>query len=49
MIQAIQQQSEDLKNPPMSVIELLQRLEINNKVPKFVSKIRERGLDDVLS
>ena len=42
MIQVIRQQSEDLKNPPLTVIELLNKLEKNNRVPKFATQIRSR-------
>ena len=39
LINIIQQQSEDLKNPPVSVTELLAKL--SSQVPEFVNKIRE--------
>jgi hypothetical protein len=39
LIEIILQQSEDLKNPPMSVAELLGKL--SEQVPEFVSRIRE--------
>lgn len=38
IVQVIQQQSQDLKNPPLSVIELLDKL--NKQVPEFASEIR---------
>ncbi len=38
MIQLIRQQSQDLKNPPLSVVELLDKL--SNQVPKFASSVR---------
>jgi predicted nucleic acid-binding protein len=40
MFQVIQQQSEDLENPPVSVAQLLNKLEKNNKVPNFARTIR---------
>ncbi|MBH8566498.1 hypothetical protein I8748_30835 [Nostoc sp. CENA67] len=40
MIQVIRQQSEDLQNPPLTVAELLDKLEKNNKVKKFTANIR---------
>ncbi|WP_017318183.1 PIN domain-containing protein [Mastigocladopsis repens] len=40
MIQVLQQQSKDLNNPPITFTELLDRLEQNNKLLKFVGKIR---------
>jgi hypothetical protein len=40
IIQVIQQQSESLNNPPITFTELLDRLEQNNKLQKFVAKIR---------
>ncbi|WNN90064.1 hypothetical protein [Gloeocapsopsis dulcis] len=38
MLQLIQQQSQDLKNPPVSVDELLTKL--NKQVPEFVSQVQ---------
>ncbi|WP_196797481.1 hypothetical protein [Gloeocapsa sp. PCC 7428] len=38
VLQLIQQQSEDLKNPPVSIDELLVKL--YKQVPNFVSKVR---------
>ncbi|MCC5640616.1 PIN domain-containing protein [Nostoc sp. CHAB 5844] len=40
MFQVIQQQSEDLENPPVSVAQLLNKLEKNNRVPNFARTIR---------
>ncbi|MFB2892176.1 PIN domain-containing protein [Aerosakkonemataceae cyanobacterium BLCC-F50] len=40
MVEVIRQQSDALKNPPQTVVELLERLEKNNRVPSFVSKVR---------
>ncbi|MBU7581686.1 MAG: PIN domain-containing protein [Nostoc sp. TH1S01] len=40
MFQVIQQQSEDLENPPMSVAQLLNKLEKKNQVPNFAKTIR---------
>ncbi|AFY40993.1 PIN domain-containing protein [Nostoc sp. PCC 7107] len=40
MFQVIQQQSEDLENPPVSVAQLLNKLEKNNQVPNFARAIR---------
>lgn len=40
MFQVIQQQSEDLENPPVNVAQLLNKLEKNNKVPNFARTIR---------
>jgi predicted nucleic acid-binding protein len=40
MIDVLQQQSEDLKNPPITVTELLEKLENNNGVKKFATRIR---------
>ncbi|OCQ97454.1 hypothetical protein BCD64_21680 [Nostoc sp. MBR 210] len=40
MFQVIQQQSEDLENPPVSVAQLLNKLEKNNQVPNFARTIR---------
>lgn len=40
MIEVIRQQAEDLKNPPLTVPELLDKLEKNNNVKKFVRSIR---------
>ncbi len=40
LINIIQQQSEDLKNPPVSVTELLAKL--SSQVPEFVNNIREK-------
>jgi len=38
MVQLIQQQSQDLNNPPLSIAELLDRL--NPQVPVFANKVR---------
>lgn len=40
MVEVIWQQANALKNPPQTVTELLDRLEKNNRVPSFVSKVR---------
>jgi hypothetical protein len=40
IIQVIQQQSEDLNNPPLTCGELLDRLEHSNRLLKFVGKVR---------
>ncbi|WP_069071271.1 PIN domain-containing protein [Nostoc sp. KVJ20] len=47
MIQVIQQQSEDLKNPPMTIVELLDKLEKNN-VTKFAGSICFHEYSDVI-
>lgn len=47
MIQVIRQQSEDLKNPPLTVAELLDKLEKNN-VTKFAGSIRFHEYSDVI-
>jgi predicted nucleic acid-binding protein len=40
MVEVIRQQVEDLKNPPHNVAEILERLEKNNRVHEFASKVR---------
>jgi len=40
MVKVIQQQSEDLKKPPISFSQLIDRLEKNNNLTKFANKIR---------
>ncbi|MEG4045870.1 PIN domain-containing protein [Microcoleus sp. Pol17_C1] len=40
MIEVIRQQVEDLKNPPHNVAEIIERLEKNNRVHEFASKVR---------
>ncbi|WP_337885678.1 PIN domain-containing protein [Fischerella thermalis] len=48
MMQVIWQQSEDLNNPPLSVTELLDKLEKNNKLSKFAGSVRFRAYSDVI-
>jgi predicted nucleic acid-binding protein len=48
MIEVIRQQSEDLKNPPLSVVELLDNLEKKNNVTKFAGSIRFHEYSDVI-
>jgi predicted nucleic acid-binding protein len=40
MVEVIRQQVEDLKNPPHNVAEIIERLEKNNRVHEFASKVR---------
>jgi len=40
MVEVIRQQAEDLKNPPQTVAQLIERLEKNNRVPEFASRVR---------
>lgn len=40
IIKVIQQQSDDLKKPPISFAQLLDKLEKNNQLTKFADKIR---------
>ncbi|WP_373270824.1 PIN domain-containing protein [Nostoc sp. T09] len=40
IIQVLRQQSGDLKNPPLTVAELVNKLDQNNRVLKFAAKIR---------
>ena|SRR6476469_2539395 len=40
MVEVIRQQVEDLKNPPHTVAEIIERLEKNNRVHEFASKVR---------
>ncbi|MEP0879547.1 PIN domain-containing protein [Funiculus sociatus GB2-M2] len=42
MLEVIRQQAADLTRPPSTVTELLDRLERNNRVPKFARKISDR-------
>jgi predicted nucleic acid-binding protein len=42
MLQVIREQSADLNHPPSTVAELIDRLERNNRVPKFARSIRFR-------
>lgn len=44
IIKVIQQQSEDLKKPPISFAQLVEKLEKNNQVTKFADKIRFHSL-----
>jgi len=46
MVRVIQQQSEDLKKPPISFFQLIDKLEKNNHVTKFVDKIRNSCQQD---
>ncbi|MEH2079025.1 MAG: hypothetical protein V7K89_03120 [Nostoc sp.] len=48
MIEVIRQQSEDLKNPPLSIVELLNNLEKNNNVTKFTGSICFHEYSDVI-
>lgn len=40
MVEVIRQQAEDLKNPPQTVAEIIEKLEKNNRVPEFASRVR---------
>lgn len=40
MVEVIRQQAEDLKKPPLTVAELLDNLETNNRVQEFASRVR---------
>ena len=40
MVEVIRQQVEDLKNPPHNVAEIIERLEKNNRLHEFASKVR---------
>lgn len=40
IVEVIRQQAEELKKPPLTVAELIDKLEKNNRVSEFVSKVR---------
>lgn len=40
MVEVIRQQAEELKNPPQTVAEIIEKLEKNNRVPEFASRVR---------
>jgi predicted nucleic acid-binding protein len=40
MVEVIRQQAEELKKPPLTVAELLDNLETNNRVQEFASRVR---------
>ena len=42
MLQVIQQQSKDLKNPPLSILQLLDKLQNNNQISVFAGRILSR-------
>ncbi len=46
MVRVIQQQSEDLKKPPISFSQLIDKLDKNNHVTKFANKIRSTYVQD---
>lgn len=48
MIEVIRQQSGDLKNPPLTVVELLDKLEKKNNVTKFAGSIRFHEYSNVI-
>ena len=48
MVEVIRQQAEDLKNPPQTVAEIIEKLEKNNRVPEFASKVRFYEYCDLL-
>lgn len=40
IVEVIRQQAEELKKPPLTVAELIDNLEKNNRVPEFASRVR---------
>lgn len=42
LLGVIKQQSNDLKNPPLSVLQLLDKLQQSNQISEFVNRIRSR-------